>query len=65
MEVEGVRCPKCNHLQVCPCDSCIGRRQGVKPWIWAEDGNSIICAGCGLTKSADWWEDEEAIQRKV
>lgn len=57
-----MKCPKCNHEQVCPCQTCFGRRlkagDSTKPWIWIK-GEKIRCSNCGLTGHADWWLDKE------
>lgn len=50
-------CPNCGHKQLCGCESC--KNYGKATWRWTHDGNSIRCAGCGLTMSADWWEGME------
>ena len=52
-------CPKCGYPQVCPCPACTKRRKDkkTKPWKWALNKNTIICANCGLAKGEDWWEN--------
>lgn len=50
-----MNCPNCGHEQLCGCESC--KNYGKATWRWTSDGNSIRCAGCGLTMSADWWEE--------
>lgn len=51
-------CPQCKHEMSCPCASCQSRWLTEKPWIDVSEG-VIQCAGCGLTKSEDWWADQE------
>jgi hypothetical protein len=50
-------CPNCGHKQLCGCSSC--KNYNMATWRWTSDGNAIMCAGCGLTMSADWWENLE------
>lgn len=58
------KCPKCEYLQLCPCDTCTERRnklnkhQDINPWIWV-DGEFMKCANCGHTGHASYWEDWE------
>jgi predicted RNA-binding Zn-ribbon protein involved in translation (DUF1610 family) len=49
-------CPKCGHPQTCPCEHCAKNNVGKMNWIW-KDGDTISCAKCGFTASADYWED--------
>lgn len=51
------KCPACGHPQTCPCVSCQTREPTEKPWV--NDGDLISCGACGLTKSGDWWLDQE------
>jgi hypothetical protein len=54
-----MKCPQCGEDQYCPCSNCKDSySKGKKTWIWI-DGELIKCAGCGLTKHADWWMDAE------
>jgi hypothetical protein len=55
---EVLKCPKCGHPQSCPCKACQKKNPTEKPWINTNDGESIMCAGCGLTESYDWWEEQ-------
>ena len=48
-------CPNCGTKQRCPCHSC--KNYGEVTWRWNHDGNTVTCGGCGLTASADWWEN--------
>ena len=50
-------CPNCGVEQLCPCSACKPRNYGKAVWVWSEDGNFIICAGCGMKASADWWSE--------
>jgi len=56
-------CPKCGKPQNCPCKSCRDySSKDVVTWIWDETGELITCGHCGITKTADWWLDEEGKQ---
>jgi hypothetical protein len=57
-----MNCPKCGYFQRCPCSSCESRNtMPEKPWVWLT-GETISCAGCGFTESANWWADKEMDQ---
>lgn len=51
-------CPECGHPQTYPCKACQDRNPSEKPWVWV-DGEAIKCGKCGLTKAAEWWQDQE------
>jgi hypothetical protein len=55
---EKYKCPECGHPQSCPCPPCQAKNKTEKPWIWLSDNKSIMCSGCGLTESYDWWEEK-------
>jgi hypothetical protein len=61
-----VKCPKCEYPQYCGCQAwCLSQiPEGFKPYTWTDDGEAIICAGCGFTEGADIWMEEEEKQYK-
>jgi hypothetical protein len=60
-----VFCPNCGLEQVCGCKSCFPIHPYEKAYRFAEDGENIICAGCGLTAHADWWTNLEVEVRNI
>lgn len=51
-------CPNCGLKQECGCQHCLPRLDpGTPVYFWSADGQGHTCAGCGLSASADWWEE--------
>jgi hypothetical protein len=52
-----MNCPKCGHLQTCPCKACQARNPTEKPWKWL--GEWIACGNCDWSAHGDYWQDLE------
>jgi hypothetical protein len=55
-------CPGCGAELHCPCKHCRKSNKGKSMWLWLKDGERCMCACCGFTAHADWWQDEEVWQ---
>jgi len=52
-----MKCPKCDGIQYCPCESCRKQHKQDVVWKWVTDNGPISCGHCGHTMSVEEWED--------
>jgi hypothetical protein len=59
-----LKCPVCEGIQHCPCDSCRERQGEQVVWKWDKLGELSSCGHCGYQMSSDQWLDEQSKQHK-
>ena len=60
-----LKCPKCEGIQYCPCESCKERHKQEIVWQWDPSMTRSSCSHCGHQMSSDEWLYEQAKQHQL
>jgi hypothetical protein len=60
-----LKCPKCEGIQHCPCESCKERHKQEVVWQWDPPLKASSCGHCGHQMSSDELLYEQAKQPQL